>query len=642
MKILALSRPGNYGTRDEVQRFDPMATEPRRLMSIKPRIKRFAASGDIEKPWITNILVTDNGRIVMADRSNMKVKVTWITCRRVSCVVDLYDIPWALAMLDTDLVAVTSLGDKVIRLIDVINEPVVVQEIRTEKRYRGICGNNRDDTVIVSCPAEGDIPASVDVITRDGHMLRTIMSGEGSGLRLPDYLFVRDGDVLVSDSSANAVFRVDLASGRLTHTYRHEDLVYPLQVTADRSGNVYVACHVKKIVLVMSKDGQRSRTLLGSKQCEGLLDVPYCVTVTDKGGVWVGATMAYQNYHYPVKMAGHGVSPGANPLHRGASPSHRLAPDHENRIQRNYKLLVDELAVEEVMDHLVTAMVFSFEDREHVVAGEGGSGSPSSSRRNKNRRFLDRLIRAGEQAYQPFLLALKETGQRQILEKLEETPTEQPPSYGTQSVDPMTATALRLMSIKPRIDKFATNGDTEKTWITNILVTDNGRIVMADRSNMKVKVSLMTGVSCVKLNVRPWALAMLDANLVAVTSLGDKVIRLVDVTNEPVVVQEIRTEKRYRGICGNNQDDTLVVSCPAEGDTPASVDVIARDGHVMRTIMSGEGSGLRLPDYLFVRDGDVLVSDSSANAVFRVDLASGRLTYTYRHEDLVYPLQVTA
>lgn len=254
--------------------FNPMTATPQRLFSFIPRHAHDTAGVE---PWITSVIATRDGRLVMADRKNKMVKVASGEKLQTIRAVTLRDVPWALALLHDDLVAVTS-DRKCLHFVDVIGQPSVVRRVNTARKYCGVSAGTTPDTLIVSCDIDKDGPAQIDVITRDGDVIRTVIdSGTLPTMSQPDYLCRVGQHVFVSDRQSNEVFRIDIVCASLKHT----GINSPHQVACDEANNLYIACSKSECVLVMSGDDGHLRKLVeGGQHGDRYFVSPYGVCVT--------------------------------------------------------------------------------------------------------------------------------------------------------------------------------------------------------------------------------------------------------------------------------------------------------------------------------------------------------------------------
>nr|KAG5711813.1 hypothetical protein BaRGS_023577 [Batillaria attramentaria] len=277
--------------------FDPMTSSPSRVLVIKPDVE----STDAHKngPWLRSVVTTSDGRLVTIDIRNKAIKVVDPSSLTTTVHgLKLDKEPCGLALLRDDVVAVTAHGRN-IYFVDVTNVPEFAAKTQTSMQYIGVSAAMRDDTLVVSSQS----PPSVDVITRAGVMLRTVIDCHTfRELTLPENLHVLLGDeVLVSDTMANTVFRVRLDTGSVVGALTHPELKHPSQVTADRAGNCYIASSSAQCVLVVTPDGQWLRLLYGPEHGDATRVSPEGVCVTDWGVVvtW-----------HPKSLQGHSVVAG--------------------------------------------------------------------------------------------------------------------------------------------------------------------------------------------------------------------------------------------------------------------------------------------------------------------------------------------
>jgi hypothetical protein len=133
--------------------------------------------------------------------------------------------------------------------------------------------------------------ASVDEFTLKGQFVRTLVSSQSlPGLQKPNYLCIHNDQLLISDYGSECIFRVDLATGRLSDTLRHPLLEKPRQVCVDVAGNVYVASYGCGVVLVMSPAGQWHEILTSEKHGQDGYPYPTALGVSQFGLVvsWCG------------------------------------------------------------------------------------------------------------------------------------------------------------------------------------------------------------------------------------------------------------------------------------------------------------------------------------------------------------------
>ena len=243
-----------------------------------------ASDGDVEKPWIVSIVSTQDEKLVMADRGNNKVKVVDMSDpHTVSASLTVKETPRRLAVLSDGLVTVT-INKPTIYLLKVSPTLAVTTRIQTGRQYVGVAEGLTDHTLLVSCRKTDSGPARVDLITRGGEVVRTVVDSTMlTQLSGPDSLCVSGGCVLLSDWRTHAVYTVDITTGQLVDTLTHTDMKFPRQICVDGEGNIYIASEGGRCVLVRSTGNQWERVVYSPDHTDQGCDRPYGVCVTRSG-----------------------------------------------------------------------------------------------------------------------------------------------------------------------------------------------------------------------------------------------------------------------------------------------------------------------------------------------------------------------
>ena len=85
---------------------------------------------------------------------------------------------WYLVQLSNGTIAVTARWSREIHLIKVNGSKLeLVRKINTEKYYSAVA-DFADSNLIATSSSNGNMDASIDIITRSGEVLQTIVSGE--------------------------------------------------------------------------------------------------------------------------------------------------------------------------------------------------------------------------------------------------------------------------------------------------------------------------------------------------------------------------------------------------------------------------------------------------------------------------------
>lgn len=259
--------------------FNPMVVKPERVQLLWPDTDH---EMDRHGPFITRFLLTDNRKLVLVDNRNGMLKVAPVEKLSEMLGVPLPDAPpLRLCQLPDGAVAITTLAPLIL-FADVSGLlPFVASWVPTAKQYTGIASGGNDDTLIVSCGRSGQDAASIDVIRRDGTLVRTILDSNAlPDLNQPDHIHLtRQQNLLVSDAGTNRIFVIEPLEGQLLDTYAHDDLKQPRQVITDAAGNCYVASEGGKCVLVRSVNGFWRRLLYGPLHGDGPRTKPWAVSL---------------------------------------------------------------------------------------------------------------------------------------------------------------------------------------------------------------------------------------------------------------------------------------------------------------------------------------------------------------------------
>ena len=255
-----------------------------------------ASADDVAKPLIISIVSTQDDKLVMADCGNSKVKVVDMSDpHTVSASLTVEETPRRLAVLSDGLVAVTTLKPT-IYLLKVSPTLAVTTRIQTGRRYGGVAEGLTDHTLLVSCEKTVSDPARVDLITRGGEVVRTVVDSTMlAQISIPDYLCGSGDCVLVSDWWTHAVYTVDVTTGQLVDTLTHTDMKSPGQVCVDGEGNIYIASARGQCVLVRSTENQWIRIVYSPDHTDQGCDWPWSVCVTRSGRLVVAWYKPYSH-----------------------------------------------------------------------------------------------------------------------------------------------------------------------------------------------------------------------------------------------------------------------------------------------------------------------------------------------------------
>jgi hypothetical protein len=150
----------------------PLTATPTKLFTLSPR-----EPDDQHKPWITSIASLQDGTLAMADFNNYQIKLVDVNSAHVvAASITLDEEPIRLAALSDGSLAVTA-GKRSIFFLHVVGTRQITlhSKVKTAREYYGIC-DNANGNITVSCIKYDDGPASVDVITRSGVVVKTLIN----------------------------------------------------------------------------------------------------------------------------------------------------------------------------------------------------------------------------------------------------------------------------------------------------------------------------------------------------------------------------------------------------------------------------------------------------------------------------------
>ena len=127
-----------------------------------------------------SIIVTAEQKLVMLDFIQSTVKMSSLERPDVleDTLANGLRNMWYLVQLSNGTIAVTARWSREIHLIKVNGSKLeLVRKINTEKYYSAVA-DFADSNLIATSSSNGNMDASIDIITRSGEVLQTIVSGE--------------------------------------------------------------------------------------------------------------------------------------------------------------------------------------------------------------------------------------------------------------------------------------------------------------------------------------------------------------------------------------------------------------------------------------------------------------------------------
>ena len=247
------------------------------LKGCKLRRYNVKLSDDEVKCWITGMAITNDGRRLLVDRNNNKVKLFSRDMKLLSSL-SLSDRPWDIAVI-SDKEAVVTTVNKSLALLNISGHHLSINT--TTRVPYNVAGISRyGEKLAVTSHSPNNL--SVKLIDKTGRIY-WLVSTDCQGQSL-----FSDPRYVTSDIERNTVTVTDCGNKTLTvlngdtgdvikrRSVKHK---YPEGVTTGPSGNIYVCYYYTHEVAELTGDLAEERILLS--QQDGLSDSP-CSIVYDK------------------------------------------------------------------------------------------------------------------------------------------------------------------------------------------------------------------------------------------------------------------------------------------------------------------------------------------------------------------------
>ncbi|XP_063416239.1 uncharacterized protein LOC134697882 [Mytilus trossulus] len=152
----------------------------------------------------------------------------------------------------TNTIAVTSTGSNDIKIVDVKSKKV----LKTYNLDSSCTGITYTEERLMLCNKTG-----IHELNQHDGSVKTIVSVKINNYA---YVVVRGDKIYYTHLDNHSVTCCDF-QGHIQWTFQNRKIItYPLGVTADTDGNVYVACNYSHNVVVISSDGKQQKQLLSS------------------------------------------------------------------------------------------------------------------------------------------------------------------------------------------------------------------------------------------------------------------------------------------------------------------------------------------------------------------------------------------
>ena len=177
--------------------------------------------------------------------------------------------------------------------------------------------------------------------------------------------------------------------------------------------------------------------------------------------------------------------------------------------------------------------------------------------------------------------------------------------------------------------------DTTDCCVTGCTFLPNGRLVLADYNNSRLKLfnPEYELLSHKWFDDRPWDITNLQTEVIAVSFPFIKTIKIIKASRDFVVQDEIRTEFKCHGLGYHKTDKTLWLAC-GEG-TKTQLQVYSLDGMVKKIVIPKHGI-LKEPSYVSMSADSTkfYVSDLKNGIVAFSTVKDCEVLFQYRDENI--------
>ena len=210
--------------------------------------------------WFTGAQFLHDGRILLVDRTNKKLKMFSKDFNAISELL-FYSKPWDVTVISNKEVAVSLPEECRIQFVSVAKDSLsFVRTISTEDPCFGIHYANEK---IMMVAYDGN-PPNLTILTPDGEEL-TYVSVDEDGFTLfskPIYVTStpNGSEIYVTDERLGSVINLS-ENGELKFTYSAMDLGHAAGIALDNDANVYVCANTSNTVQVLNSKGDRIKIL---------------------------------------------------------------------------------------------------------------------------------------------------------------------------------------------------------------------------------------------------------------------------------------------------------------------------------------------------------------------------------------------
>ena len=229
--------------------------------------------------WITGIAITNDGRRLLADRINSKIKMFSRDMKSL-CTLSVSTEPWDIAVTGDREAVVCCYCEPKLLILDISERKMSIKRT-VELPFTVLAIVPYKDKILVTAPLSTPTsPPNVKLIDKTGRVYwSTHTDQQGQPLFFwPWYLTCYDDGgsaaVIVSDNDNHTLTVLNADTGDVI-TRRQVEGKRPRGVTTDTAGNIYVCYWQTDEVAVLTKDLSQEKVLLSKR--DGLSRVPQAI-----------------------------------------------------------------------------------------------------------------------------------------------------------------------------------------------------------------------------------------------------------------------------------------------------------------------------------------------------------------------------
>ncbi|CAC5391115.1 unnamed protein product [Mytilus coruscus] len=240
------------------------------IEQIKPSLLTRLKSQIDMKLNIWACLILPDGKSIILDHNKKQLLLFSTEGIFIRKVVTFPKYPWDACFARNYTVAVTLGLANQTALVDV-NKSKIIQKIKVSHNCYGVASDGK--TLVIS--SDGGQCTTVNL----NDMSHTIVEGMGGMY----YISLFQGNIYGNNYNKNEVCCYK-STGESLWTYHHQDIDYPVGITLDINGFVYIVSRENSSIVVVSPEGKNSKTILSN--ADGIKS-PHAIDINREAGMMI-------------------------------------------------------------------------------------------------------------------------------------------------------------------------------------------------------------------------------------------------------------------------------------------------------------------------------------------------------------------